>query len=1328
MKIDEKILSILATLLILLSSVAVTGVSSISYEEETNESTMIYHSEEDMTSLSGKLTDTFLKVESVRADSPVVYLDRNNNISVKILNSGANVGDESYTENITASIEDIEALLELYSNNPRNKLLEKAIESLEEALLLVSEHQREESIKSVRQAVVHLHAAGQGRHGIPREDVITALAETVELKVWTVIEQARSSFGSEHPDVHEAEDIYEDAVDKLEDGKYIPAMNRFRKAFEIVLGAYVCDVNLELYSWMRDGYESEIGSGYIESFEAESYEVITITWNPTRRGINYVRVNIAGEYIVYSSDGEAEESPTKTFSFGFVVTSEDDEEERWGPGGPGAGYHDYSNVSADEGIRYRDGPRIIFVEDSNLTIESGAALQLNESITLVMENEYAEQFSIVIEPDAAFIIESEVGDDISTIITAPNRNTYPFLNHGTVHFTGASVMKTFGNRSDLEEPAGIQNLPGSTCILDNTNVLEADTHSVYVTGNTEAHIRGTETIIGRLDEHNENIATGHGVFVDGATSHIENVTVQHNQMNGIKILSSSYNNITNNILLTNNIGIYLRFAHDNLINNNTAPSNDEYGIYLMKSERNTITNNTVKTNYRGYYGIYLRESNSNTLENNSANSNSEGILLMLSSNNKIHNNTANSNDFRGIYLSASSDNTITNNIANSNNWAGIYFDTDSSYNVIGNNDLSKNGFGIVIQRSSNNIIQNNIATMTVDRSIYLLASSNNNTIYNNTANSEYRHGIYLQRSHYNTISNNDVSDNDRDGIYIEWSSNNILKKNIAYFNGYNGIYLYSSCNNTIINNLAKDNNRDGFYLDMSDGTKIVNNTVLNNNYGIYLSSSKNNTIANNTLSNNYHGIYMEGSSSSIIRNNRIGTAYYSVENELVYGPASGGETWPFYLDNEYISECTLYLDNGYELYELTEGVDYILDYEQGEIYLIDWTLSTGDIIYADYTYLIPNDGNIYGIYSIESSPTIEGNKIIWNEKDGIHIDNYGDLTHTPVIKDNTIYGHRDGVGVNVLNSAVLIKDNLIASNRDGGIIMYNSTGEINQNIINGNCRPWSYTPPEWMYTGIHLLQSDNVWIHNNNLSSNRVNIAIEQSSNINIEWNEIIDQPAIEIKIYPPPPSTRGIISIDSQSEISNNTIRGTSYGMIIEYADDTTIINDNKFYPMEEYGALNALHLKWSSPIIKNNNFSHAEGWGIYSIYGAPANSGVNGTQLIEENTFGYCGQGWVVQYWRFQVRVLEHDEAVEGADVVIWDNLGGAAVWEGTTDENGDTDEIVLPQYSWDSEGEKTQYSPYTVLVDSDYWYLISYIHLESNILLEVDVGTGDHTIKPY
>ncbi len=324
--------------------------------------------------------------------------------------------------------------------------------------------------------------------------------------------------------MQEAEDIYEEGVDKLEEGKYIPALNKFREAFEVVLNAYVCDANIDVYSWMPDGYVEDIWSGEIEQLEAESYEVLTFDWHPTKRGIHYLRFNMTGEYEVYKSPVETVEAAPTIMSFGIaVVPHEGIGIVRWKGG----------HVIPDGVTEIYESVHILMTE-GDLIIESGGQLIFEDEVTFVIVNpDDAGEYGINITAGGKFVINSPLRDTTIKSSWKTDRRSYFFHNHGTVDFTGADVMYTYGD-PDITEPGGIQNFAGSVCILDNTNVLEADTHSVYIASDTEAHIRGTETVIGRLDGYNEDIATGHGIWVqNGVTPVIQGVTIQFNQENGV---------------------------------------------------------------------------------------------------------------------------------------------------------------------------------------------------------------------------------------------------------------------------------------------------------------------------------------------------------------------------------------------------------------------------------------------------------------------------------------------------------------------------------------------------------------------------------------------------------------------------------------------------------------------------------------------------------------------------------------------------------------------------------------------------------------------------
>jgi hypothetical protein len=75
----------------------------------------------------------------------------------------------------------------------------------------------------------------------------------------------------------------------------------------------------------------------------------------------------------------------------------------------------------------------------NLIIEDGGLLQLNDSVTLVMNKETTWPtpiYGISIDPGAKFVIDSPLR---TTTIQTPSTpieryRTYPFLNSGTVDF------------------------------------------------------------------------------------------------------------------------------------------------------------------------------------------------------------------------------------------------------------------------------------------------------------------------------------------------------------------------------------------------------------------------------------------------------------------------------------------------------------------------------------------------------------------------------------------------------------------------------------------------------------------------------------------------------------------------------------------------------------------------------------------------------------------------------------------------------------------------------------------------------------------------------
>ena len=286
-------------------------------------------------------------------------------------------------------------------------------------------------------------------------------------------------------------------------------------------------------------------------------------------------------------------------------------------------------------------------------------------------------------------------------------------------------------------------------------------------------------------------------------------------------------------------GIYLRdVAHCNISDN--IVSNNWGGIRLSSSSYNNITGNNVSWNTGGGDGILVIHSDAgyNNITDNIADHNGHnGISIVSSGNCIVENNTANSNRKYGIHLCSGSDNNfITNNTANDNTEEG-----DSK--------------GIVIEESSNNTLTHNVANGNSEIGFWVYNDALNNTLINNTATFNLV-GIWLENNAYNnSLTNNTANNNIETGIYLDTSSNNTVTNNTANSNDKVGIYLDSANHNNITCNWVAYNEQRGFYL---SGGSTGNNLSLNNIMSNGVSANKswhynfyNNQSDNVNATNNY---------------------------------------------------------------------------------------------------------------------------------------------------------------------------------------------------------------------------------------------------------------------------------------------------------------------------------------------------------------------------------------------------------------------------------------------------------------------------------------------
>ncbi len=179
--------------------------------------------------------------------------------------------------------------------------------------------------------------------------------------------------------------------------------------------------------------------------------------------------------------------------------------------------------------------------------------------------------------------------------------------------------------------------------------------------------------------------------------------------NGVEVLYSGYNIVSENYVTNHWSGVQLYNSSDNTIAENNLPSN-YYGVYVTNSSGNLISANNITAN--GYSGVYLIDSTDNTIWRNDITNNSflsiggSGIVLDTSSNNILSENSITANHYWGINPANSENNIIfRNNVIN--NRVGINFDS-SDFNVVSANNIINNvDLGIYLETSANNAFNHN---------------------------------------------------------------------------------------------------------------------------------------------------------------------------------------------------------------------------------------------------------------------------------------------------------------------------------------------------------------------------------------------------------------------------------------------------------------------------------------------------------------------------------------------------------------------------------------------------------------------------------------------
>jgi parallel beta-helix repeat protein len=408
-----------------------------------------------------------------------------------------------------------------------------------------------------------------------------------------------------------------------------------------------------------------------------------------------------------------------------------------------------------------------------------------------------------------------------------------------------------------------------------------------------------------------------------------------------------------------------------------------------------------------------------------------------------------------------------------------------------------------------------------------------------------------------TITNSKIDAN-FSGIKIS-SSNNIIHYNLIV-NNWKGINLDGETyrNNVYSNSILK--NYDGISVFYSNNNDISANNISNNRNGLILKGSKYNSVSwNNFISNNRSGLFLRTLSNyNIIHNNSFSNCGINVDNSY----------FNIVKDNKI---------NGKSLVFLEEEHNKIIDYDVGQVILIDCDhiivknqnlsnttvaiqlinsdncqISNNNIIKNNIGIHLTNtkmyrehqsnnvisgntitDNEWFGIYSFSASNNnILGNSIINNDNHGIWLDS---STHNKLIKNNCSSNGIDGIGLLYDTSHNYIANNTCSNNLKGIAVLQS----INNTLKNNTC--------DHNLQGIMLNTVDQSNIIHNNFFNNKMGIYLYKSNNNNIINNNYNNA------------SYEGIALVKSNdNNIINNSIKDSYHGIVLSESNSNDITNNN--------------------------------------------------------------------------------------------------------------------------------------------------------------------------
>jgi parallel beta-helix repeat protein len=680
------------------------------------------------------------------------------------------------------------------------------------------------------------------------------------------------------------------------------------------------------------------------------------------------------------------------------------------------------------------------------------------------------------------------------------------------------------------------------------------------------------------------------------------------------------------------------------------------GLEIKNTSKCKFIQNNFTTHWDTTGPVFLRYSINNSLVNNSFN-NTE-LLLFWSGNNTVEDNQFINEGITlfGSVLEDYIQENVTGNVVN--NRPCVYWLNESNRTVptdvgqiylvncsnilVANQQMLSTTKGIGAYYSEFvDIVNNSLSNLSGYNAIGLY-SSNNCTIQRNVIYGNSRWGVSITNSINCTILINSVFSNGRSGINIINCSDINFSNNDCWSNFENGIELSHSQLIVITNNSIFGNEDAGISLNNSSKLIISKNTIEYNNIGMKLTGDNEITVEENQIYSNYHhSINISESIDSLISNNTI-TNWRNPENFLLQFSVnitiqdniiSGGDNGLVIIGS---SSC-LAINNTISISGDAEGIML----NQSENCIVSENAFDNCklvLLFSGNNTITNNSFTEYGIglfgwelkhflQTEVSNNILNGNTILYwqNEVDTVVPAESPQifLVNCTRIKVSnfTLSGAADGLIAAFCDNIDITNNSITADNGHVGIGLYYTNysvlrnNHISQYYLSGirifgvtNCVIMNNIVVDNDQTGIHVVNSSQIFLSGNNCDNNRVGMRIIGSENSSIHENsfsgnrgswweggtgvEIIDSSSFSF--FQNNFSSNmdiGFWSYNNNNlDILNSTIEENLFGLRFSLTSDSIIANCTI-----SNHVVNGIDFDNSNKcIIENNIFSNAD-IGIY-------------------------------------------------------------------------------------------------------------------------------------